>query len=256
VNPTDRLSRLSTHWPELLTAQGDDAAAREAQCAVLRRYGGAVYHYLAAATGDPHAAADLAQEFALRFVRGDFHGLDPGRGQFRRFLRTVLYHLAIDHLRARRAAPGPLPPDSAVVPAGGGPLAADDAEFDRRWCAELLEQAWEELRRGQAPVGAPYYEALRWRAEHPGRPTADGAEALSKQLGRPVTAAAYRQTLHRARERFADLLRAEVAFSLGTATPDEVTAELAALGLLRYCPAPDRAVTSGSAPTPRAERGP
>ena len=70
---------------------------------------------------------------------------------------------------------------------------------------------------------------------------ADGAEELSRSLGRPVTDAAFRQMLHRAREKFADLLLAEVAFSLGTDAGDAVGQELAELGLLVYCrPALDR----------------
>jgi RNA polymerase sigma-70 factor (ECF subfamily) len=191
--------------------------------------------------GDDHAAEDLAQEFALRFVRGDFHRLDPGRGRFRNFVRGVLQNLIADHFRARRVAPGPLPRDSAIVPAGGHPSPAPDPEFERHWRDELLDRAWEELQRAQPPTGSPFYAALRWRAEYPDRPAAEGADALSRDLGRPVTADSFRQTLHRAREKFAELLLTEVAFSLGTDAPAEVEQELADLGLLTYCrPALDR----------------
>jgi hypothetical protein len=46
---------------------------------------------------------------------------------------------------------------------------------------------------------------------------------------------AFRQTLHRARQKFADLLRAEVATSIGSAQAADVDDELAFLGLLAYC---------------------
>lgn len=226
--PTESLNRLSTHWSLLLEARGGGAAAREAQCAVLQRYGAAIYHYLAATTSDPHAAADLAQEFALKFVRGDFQEIAPDRGQFRKLLRTVLYRMAMDHFRAKRRAPAAMPADAVSTDDA-------DAEFDRRWRTELLERTWDELRQAQAASGSPYYEALRWRAENPDRPAADGAEALVVRLGRAFTADAYRQTLHRARERFAQLLREEIRFSIGREEPAAVDDELAELGLLQYC---------------------
>ena len=50
--PADSLNQLSTNWGEIVTAQGDGPAARQAQSAVLRRYGRAVKAYLAKATGD------------------------------------------------------------------------------------------------------------------------------------------------------------------------------------------------------------
>jgi RNA polymerase sigma-70 factor (ECF subfamily) len=235
AGPSEHLSRLSTHWPELIEAQGDHETAPAAQCAVLRRYWGAIYRYLEAAAGDSHAAEDLSQEFALRFVRGDFHHLDPRRGRFRDFVRRVLQHLIADHFRARRAAPDPLPRDSTIAPAGApGPTAAD-SEFERRWRSELLDRAWDELRQAQAPTGPPFYAALRWRAEHPDLRAAAGADELSRQLGRPVTADSFRQTVHRAREKFADMLLAEVSFSLGTDDTELIGQELADLGLLSYC---------------------
>src|SRR5262245_42007918 len=109
----DRLSQLSTNWPELVRARiRDGAAANDARRSVLFRYGGAVYRYLLASTRDPHAADDLSQEFALRFVRGDYDHADPARGRFRDLVKTVLCHLVVDHFRKRKVVP---------LPAGGFP---------------------------------------------------------------------------------------------------------------------------------------
>ena len=225
VPTEEHLNRLSTHWDEIVAAHGDQSGRRTAQCAVLRRYSRAVYTFLRVATRDPQAAEDLAQEFALRFVRGDFHRLDPGRGQFRAFVKAVLYHMAADHFRRLKVTPKPLPDADLVAPA------ATDAEFARCWQEGLLARTWEELR----AAGGGLYAALRWRVEHPDLAAADGAIALAAAVGRPVSAVAFRQTLHRARERFADLLRAEVAISLGFEDAAAVDAELAELGLLSYC---------------------
>lgn len=229
----DHLNRLSTHWDEIVAAHGQGQSARAAQCAVLRRYCGAVYAFLVAATGDPHAAEDLAQEFALRFVRGDFHRLDPKRGRFREFVKAVLYHLAADHYRQLKAAPKPLTTGNDALMAGDPQVA--DEEFRRCWRDQLLARAWAELRNPDAEGSVGRYLALKWRVENPDRSMAEGAAALAIASGRAITPAALRQTLHRARQKFADLLRAEVTISLGTANSADVEAELADLGLLTYC---------------------
>jgi RNA polymerase sigma-70 factor (ECF subfamily) len=61
------------------------------------------------------------------------------------------------------------------------------------------------------------------------------AAQLSTELGKPLTAAGVRQLLHRARERFADLLLEEVAQSLAEPSPERLEQELLELGLLEYC---------------------
>jgi hypothetical protein len=76
---------------------------------------------------------------------------------------------------------------------------------------------------------------LRYRAEHPDVRSGDMADALSRQVAKPLTAAGVRQTLHRAREKFADFLLDEVSHSLHGPTPDQLEQELVTLGLLEYC---------------------
>src|SRR5881397_2852808 len=137
-----RLSQMSTAWTVLFQARdGPDEAVKAARRALLQRYGGAVYRYLRAAVGDPDGADDLYQEFALRVVRGDYRRASPDRGRFRDFLKTSLYHLVVDHHRARQRRPAPL--------AGDGPAAAEpsppEAEFAAAWRAQLLNRAWEAL---------------------------------------------------------------------------------------------------------------
>ena len=79
----------------------------------------------------------VSQEFALRFLRGDFRNADPGKGRFRDFLKRAVYHLMIDHHRARRAHARPL--DEAGEPEDLGPSIADlDASFVESWRDELL----------------------------------------------------------------------------------------------------------------------
>ena len=83
-SPDERLSRISTMWSLVFQAHaGKVDAAASAQNVLMQRYGGAIHRYLLGALRDADAAADLAQEFALRFVRGDFRRANPERGRFR-----------------------------------------------------------------------------------------------------------------------------------------------------------------------------
>ncbi len=61
------------------------------------------------------------------------------------------------------------------------------------------------------------------------------AQALGTQLGKKLTAAGVRQTLHRAREKFAELLIQEVSRSIDDPTHERVEEELIDLGLQSYC---------------------
>jgi RNA polymerase sigma-70 factor (ECF subfamily) len=76
---------------------------------------------------------------------------------------------------------------------------------------------------------------LRRRAEKPELSSADIAEQLGGQLGRTLTADTVRQTLHRAREKFAALLLEEVGRSLQSTSTPEIEQELMDLGLHSYC---------------------
>ena len=102
----EHLSQITTLWTMLLRAHtpADDAAA--ARHALLERYGGAVGRYLLGAVHDPDAAAELTQEFAVRFLRGDFRRAEAARGRFRDYLKTALIHL-VDRLLPRQAGRAP-----------------------------------------------------------------------------------------------------------------------------------------------------
>jgi DNA-directed RNA polymerase specialized sigma24 family protein len=230
------ISRLSTHWDELIRAHGEPGdEATAARRALLGRYIGAVFRYLLAVAHDDAVAEELSQEFALRFLRGDFKNADPGRGRFRNYLKTALFRLVAEYRRGERARPAPLTADSRQAPAAAADLADPDGAFETEWRGELLARAWEALAEAEARDGHLYHTVLRWRSEHPDVPAQVLAEELSVRLSRPMQDTAVRQMLHRAREKFAILLRAEVAASLATDDPTRLEEELIALGLLPYC---------------------
>jgi RNA polymerase sigma factor (sigma-70 family) len=227
-----RLSQISTSWSVLRQAQGGPADAMSAaQQLLLQRYGGAVRRYLLAILRDHHAADDLTQEFGLRLVRGDFRSVDPERGHFRNYVKTVLRHLVSDYQKKVQSSARPLAADSPAL--ANLPSRDDDPDprFLESWRDELLARTWEALAAGQPS----FYAVLRFRAANPKLPSAQMAEQLTRELGKPLSAAGLRQTLHRARDKFADLLLEEVAQSFERPTAEQVEEELRELGLLAYC---------------------
>jgi RNA polymerase sigma-70 factor (ECF subfamily) len=226
------LSQISTVWTVLRQAHaGPPDAAATAQQLLMERYGGAVHRYLLGILRDPHAADDLTQEFALKLVRGEFKSADPQRGRFRHYIKTALFHLVSRHRKKQQRQPRPLP-STAPEPAARDAFEEDcDQQFLESWRHQLLARTWEAL----AQVQPTYHAVLHFRSQHPKMGSGEMAQQLSRQLDRPLTADGVRQALHRARDRFADLLLDEVAQSLEFPTREEVEEELRDLNLLAYC---------------------
>jgi len=222
-----RLSRIATQWTVVFQAHGAGAdTAVGARQILLQRYGRPVYRYLLAGVRDADAAEELAQEFALKLVRGDFQRVAPERGKFRHYLKTVLSNLINDYHRERQVRPGAL----AVEPAAPAP-AADEPDFFASWRDELLDRTWKAL----AAFNPTYHAALQLRVAAEDMPSEEMAQALAAQLGKPISAALARKALQRGREKFADLLLEEVMASLDAPTPTELERELKELDLLRFC---------------------
>jgi RNA polymerase sigma factor (sigma-70 family) len=231
----DHLSRISTMWTVVFQAhRGSADTVALAQEKLLERYGGAVYRYLVSILRDSHAADELAQEFALHFVKGDFKGADPERGRFRDYVKTALFNLMRKYHKRRLKQPRAL--DSAVAePAAQPDDASAEAEFLKGWRDELLARTWEVLSQFEKETGQPYHLMLYHKTNHPEQSSTAMAEQMSARLGKKISAPAVRQIIHRARAKFAELLLEEVARSLATADKEAIAQELADLGLLPYC---------------------
>jgi RNA polymerase sigma-70 factor (ECF subfamily) len=234
-NP-DRLSQISTMWTALVRAHGGEADEdRRLLAGLIERYQGAAYRYLAAATGDQDVAAELFQEFAVRFLRGDFRRASPDRGRFRDYLRAALINLA-------RRRPGVLGREPKVevdpdqLPAADTGDFADEA-FLSHWRTSVLDCAWKGLQAAEQAGGPPYHTALRARADQPDAPSGELAAWLTERLkpADPLTDAGVRKLLQRGREMLTELLVAEVAASVPTRDRERLAQELIDLGFYGYC---------------------
>ena len=229
-----RLSQISTQWTLVFQAHsGSPELVHEAQVALIDRYAGAIHRYLLCSVRDPDIAAELDQEFALRFLRGDFHRADPARGRFRDFVKRSVRNLMLNYLKSQKRRHRPL--DAAPEPSIEAFETDFDLQFAASWRQGLLDHAWKSLKDLQDRTGMSYYTVLWCRAENPDMHSPDLARTLSAQLGKPITASGVRQALLRARDKFAGFLLDEVSASLEHPTLDDIEQELIDLGLIGYC---------------------
>ncbi|MGP0063155.1 MAG: RNA polymerase sigma factor [Isosphaeraceae bacterium] len=235
VDVEPRLMDMSTQWS--LVFKLNDASPEEANRAaaqLMGRYVGAVHRYLLKALRDPDAAQELDQEFALRFLRGDFRHGDPTRGRFRDYVKRAVQNLMKDYYRRKRpvASLDSGVPEPAVEDEG---LAQFDRQFLQSWRNDLLDRSWNAVKELEERTGQPYYTVLRTRVDHPEQTSKGWADRLAEALGRPISPGAFRQTLQRARRAYANHLIGEVAGSLNDLRPQALEEELADLELLEYC---------------------
>jgi RNA polymerase sigma-70 factor (ECF subfamily) len=222
-------------WTVLFQAhkEGEQSVAA-ARAQLLQRYCGAVYRYLYAVLRDANAADELAQEFALRFLKGGFKGADPSKGRFRDYVKAVLFNLIRDHKKKQQRQEVAIDMEGNEPAVDPDSFAADGA-FLNGWRDELLARTWEALAKYERESGRMYHTTLDYRTRHPDISSAQMAEVFTERFGKPFTAPAVRQTTHRAREKFGDLLVEEVSRSLESADAAAIEQELIDLGLHTYC---------------------
>ncbi len=231
------ISRIATAWSMVREAHGNHTAVQSAQQRLLDRYGGAIRRYALSALRDDDAADEVFQEFALKFVRGDFGNADPERGRFRAFVKTIVYRLIVDYQRRskKRGRETPMHSNIAEPEANAATAEDDDALFRTSWRDELLARCWQKLAEDERESGKPYHTVLRFRVDHPDLRSPELAAGLSEKLGKPINAGAVRVLLHRSRELFGELLLDEVTESLADGSLEEAEQELIDLELHDYC---------------------
>lgn len=228
------LDQISTRWTQI----------RDPLRFVMR-YSQAIRAYLTAILKDPDEAEEACQEFLARFLERGLDAASPDRGRFRDYLKVSVRNTALALVRRKHEVP--------VNPAHFAALAAQegDSAWDSQWQQVVLDKAWRlvEVHEHGSPTSM-YYTALRLAVDHPMEKSEWLAGQAAQQLGREVTAAAFRKQLSRARQFFARLVLEEVAQTLTDPTRDALEAELADLGLLPYVreqlPQPGAAVAHGA----------
>lgn len=222
----------TTQWSAVLAAGSlGSPAAEEALTALCQTYWYPLYCCVRRHGYIPEDAQDLTQGFFAKLLeRNQITLADPERGRFRTFLLRSLENYLRSAHRNR----------TAQKRGGGREMVSWDAQtaeerfasepadqlspadrFEREWAQALLEEVLDRLRHEFLVSGREeLFAALEphlW---------GDDASTPHSEIGvaLEMTTVAVRVTLHRLRQRFGDLVRAEIANTV--ANPADVDLEL------------------------------
>ncbi len=230
-----RLSRIETQWSMVDLAHGSKSSRGHVQEQLIERYGPAIKRYLLASLKNEDAAAEVFQEFALRFVRGDFRNADAEKGKFRSMIKTSLYRLMIDyHRQSTKQKKLGLAVEVDEVVAEQDDEPKNDS-FSMAWRESLLDESWNRLEQLEQQTGKSYFTVLRTRVDQPQLTTRQLYQCLVERDVSLPAESAFRVFLHRSRARLAAILRDQVVQSLDNPTDEEIELELIELGLHHYC---------------------
>ena len=222
----------STHWSVVLAAaHSDSASTRAALEKLCVAYWYPLYAYVRRRGYSVEDAQDLTQEFFARVLeRRWLADADQSRGRFRTFLLTAMERFLAnewDKARAQKRGGGqkpiPLQLDTAETRYGIEPADRRTPEqaFEYRWAVMLLEHVVDQLgaefrSRGQEELFNTLKPCLV--GDGSTQPYAELAGTLGLAEG------AVKVTVHRLRQRYRELLRAEIAQTVNSA--GEVEAEM------------------------------
>ena len=222
----------TTHWSRVVAARPDEVSrtrAHRALEALCQAYWYPLYAFVRHRGYSSEDAQDVTQSFFTRILEtGGLASADPARGRFRSYLLGAVKHFLTNEwhrARAQKRGGGvtflewdALEPEARYALE---PARSSDAEagFDREWAQESIARAQEKLRAELEARGkGELLEALRGSLTGDEPPRAETAARLG------LTEGAVKAAVHRLRQRYRELLRAEIAETVSD--PAEVDDEL------------------------------
>lgn len=222
----------TTNWSLVLSARGRATTeSRRALAELCEAYWGPLYAYVRRQGYDADDARDLTQGYFCLLLDKDYLGdVDPEAGRFRWFLLASLKHFLSnerDKERAKKRGGGriqvPFDPERAenlYRESLSDPLTAETL-FERRWADTILDRTKLELAEELGATGkGRQFELLRGRLT--GGANEPPLQQVASELG--MSEGAVRMAVHRMRQRFGELLRAEVAQTV--VDPSQIDDEL------------------------------
>jgi RNA polymerase sigma-70 factor (ECF subfamily) len=212
----------TTHWSVVLeAARPESPGAVDAFAALYRDYWYPLYAYVRRRGRSPHEAEDLTQDFFVALLKRErLRGLERGGGRFRSFLLKALQNFLAnewDRATAQKRGSGcPVIPLDEVDaesrfladPAGVAP----EADFERNWAFAVIALAMRNLELELRAAGRErLFEHLgpHLQGDHGARKYA----AIGAELG--MSEGAVKVAVHRLKQRYGELLRAELARTVG-----------------------------------------
>ena len=213
----------TTHWSAVLAAsQGQMPGAEEALGQLCTQYWYPLYAYIRRRGYGPHDAEDLTQEFFAQLLEKQFlEGITQEGGKFRSFLLTALKRF-LGHARERANAQkrgggrvllsldGAAEAQYQLEPADN---LTPERLFERRWAFLMLDKVMRRLRSDYQRGGKDQlFERLQPLLE--GRSGLLSYTELGRELG--LSESALKVAVHRMRKRYRELLRDEIAMTVGS----------------------------------------
>jgi RNA polymerase sigma factor (sigma-70 family) len=225
----------TTHWSVVLAArQRETAESGQALEVLCQTYWHPLYSYVRRRGYPEHDAQDLTQEFFARLLeKQDLRSVDRAKGKFRSFLLAAMEHFLAKEWRrtnAQKRGGGVdfLSLDGTSTESGplqvAAPGLSPEEFFDQQWAITVLEQAVGKLGQEFRAAGKrEVFDELKiyLTGERRDASYADLAARLN------TTATALKMAVSRMRQRYGELLRAEIASTVWS--PEEVEEELHAL---------------------------
>jgi len=205
----------TTHW-SLVLAAAEDEERRDALEVLYRSYCSTVYSFIRRRGYGRQDAQDLTQDFFMHLVeKNAFRRADPNRGKFRTFLLGSLeFFLQHAYQRARAEKRGGqanvvfLDDESAEAYYQlADPGLTAQQVFDARWAGTLIENALTRLQTEMERAGKRdlYDQLLGFVVDA----EKSSYFEVAQRIG--LTMAATKAAIYRLRERYRELLKAEVA---------------------------------------------
>ena len=238
--PDSHARFVTTHWSMVLAAGAPNASQhQEALETLCRAYWFPLYAYLRRRGHNTHQAEDHTQAFFIRlFEKGSLARADAARGKFRTFLLSSLKNFLSDEWDREQALKRgghwqALPFDAADAETRYASETSTDLtaekQFEKSWALTVLQRAFTRLQSEYADTNRlRLFDLLKERltGDQDCLPYGSIAGALD------MTEVAVKSAAYRLRQRYADLVRSEIAQTCGS--PDEIEDELntmfAALG--------------------------
>src|SRR3954468_2588279 len=212
----------TTRWSVLMEAgEGGSEPSRRALDTLCDAYWHPIYVYVLRKGYGPDDAKDLTQEFFAQFIAKEQLRLaDRAKGRFRSFLLAALnFFLAREWSRAHRQKRGgqyqlvSLNQESEdsfpIDPAHGD---TPEKQFERQWARTVLQQTMNALEEECDAAGKA--ELFR-TVKHLLSGERDGAAYAAIGTVLAKTESTVRVAVHRLRQRYGELLRVEVAQTVG-----------------------------------------
>ncbi len=227
----------STIWSDLLLArQRSCPGAEEALQGLCHRYWPAVYAFVRRRGNNPSDAEDLTQAFFAHFLGNNVLAkLDPSKGRFRTFLLVIVKNFLAnerDKALAEKRGGGKTPVSLDEISAEEGYCAAapdlsPDELFGKRWALAVIKQVLNHLETQEAQEGrAAQFARLHIFLTEDGAD--DDYESAGAALG--LSRKAVGMAVYRLRQRFAQILRAEIGATVPRGqVEEEVICLMAAL---------------------------